>query len=140
MSESEGECVSEGEVEGESVSEGEGESEGSKHTLSLDLESSKAGHPHAFLGRRRVESDSPELLRRFFRVAEVQLHQILCHSKARQPPCQTRSRLSVATSSKPPPPLLVRQDAMLEASYHPGRPQLLSASTAVSINTATCCR
>ena len=72
------------------VSEGEGESEGSEHTLSLDLQSGKAGHPHAFLNRRRIESDGPELLGRFFRVAEVQFHQILRHSKARQPPCQTR--------------------------------------------------
>lgn len=45
-----------------------------KCTLRLNLQSSETRHTHALLGRGHVEHDSPELLRGFFRSAEVQLH------------------------------------------------------------------
>ncbi len=62
-------------------------------TLGLDFQSRQAWHPHAFLSRRCVEDDSPELFRRLFWAAEIQLQQVLGHIETSQASCTTSTSL-----------------------------------------------
>lgn len=63
-------------------------------TLGLDFQCCQARHPHAFLSRRRIEDDSPELFRRLFWAAEIQLQQILGHVETSQASCTTSTSIS----------------------------------------------